>query len=156
MCHVALAHCPICRLLVCLEQPCQVKHCILGSCQVLDRTDIHIQSESPLCRRLAANAGLCSAPSGINMYFSLPQCDATTLQAQQAADPAAVAGASPSSPPSSPAAGVPVQLWPTQSTTSSSGEPMRLVWPFIILGLSGLVLGVFFGLHRKRRVCPQA
>lgn len=94
---------------------------------------------------LAANTGLCSAPSSQYTYYNLPTCNPTTLQAQYAADPAAFVTA-----PAPPPNGI-VQTQPSQTNDSSDSSTVKLIWPFVILAIAGLILALVLGLHRKSR-----
>ena len=104
-----------------------------------------------MLRDLAGNSGLCNPPSGRQLAYACPVCDNSTLQAQQQADPAAVAGAvsqpalTPTAPPG------PITSW---SNSNQSDGAIRLIWPFLTLAGVGVLVCCVMAVTRKRgQVC---
>ena len=100
------------------------------------------------CRNLAGNAGLCNPTSGVMLPSALPACSDATLDAQQEADPAAVAEASSAVPTPTGATAPLAASFPTPQT----GDFVTIVWPFLAVGLVGLAVCLIMAVRRKQRV----
>lgn len=102
-------------------------------------------------RNLAGNSGLCNPASGRQLPYALPVCDDQTLQAQQQADPAAVAGAV--SQPALISTTPPGPLTPGSDSNQSS-DSARLVVPFLAVAAAGVLVCCLMAAGRKRgQVC---